>query len=97
VLSETHLRTHERFIIPNYHFYGADRIPERKGGAAVAVHVDLPPLVSIEAKGVCIPIGNSEVLLAAVCMSSGRAWNDTDITELLSFRYKSLMAGEIEC
>jgi hypothetical protein len=29
-------------------------------------HVDLPPLVSIEATGVCILTGNSEVLLAAV-------------------------------
>jgi hypothetical protein len=30
-------------------------------------HVGLPPLVSVEATGVCIPIGNSEVLLADVC------------------------------
>jgi hypothetical protein len=36
---------------------------------------DLPPLVSVEATGVCIPIGNSEVLLAAVYKSPGRAWH----------------------
>jgi len=29
-------------------------------------HVDLPPLVSTEDTGVCVPTGNSEVLLAAV-------------------------------
>jgi hypothetical protein len=52
----------------------------RKGGTAFAVrkdiphnHVDLPPLVSVEATGVCIHIGNSEVLPAAVYKSSGRA------------------------
>jgi hypothetical protein len=58
-------------------------------------HVDLPPLVSIEAKGVCIPIGNSEVLFAAVYKPPGRAWSDADITELLSFRRRSILAGDL--
>jgi hypothetical protein len=35
------------------------------------------------------------VLLAAVCKSPGHAWNDADITELLSFRHKSLPAGNL--
>jgi hypothetical protein len=55
-------------------------------------HVYLPPLVSIEVTGVCIPIGNSEVLLAAVYKSPDHAWNDAYITELLGFRRKSLLA-----
>jgi hypothetical protein len=45
--------------------------------AAIAVrkgiphnHVDLNPLLSVEATGVCIPVGN-EVLLAAVYKSPG--------------------------
>jgi hypothetical protein len=45
----------------NYHFYWTNCFPRRKGGTAVAVrkgilhnHVDLPLLVSIEARGVCI-------------------------------------------
>jgi hypothetical protein len=73
VFSETHLKPHEMFSIPNYNFYRLDRHPGMKGGTAVAVwkglphsHVDLPPLNSIEATGVCIPIDNSEILLAAV-------------------------------
>jgi hypothetical protein len=45
-------------------------------------HVDLPPLVSIEATRVCRPIGNSEVLIATVYKSLGRAWIDADIIEL---------------
>jgi hypothetical protein len=97
LLSETHLKPHERFIIPNYHIYRTGRFPGRKGGTAVAVrkgipqnHVDLPPLVSIEATGVCIPIENSEILLASVYKSPGRAWTDSDIMELLSFRRKSI-------
>jgi hypothetical protein len=65
LFSETHLKPHERFYIPNYHFYRIDSHPRRKHGTAVAVrkgiphkHVDLPPLISVEATGVCIPIGN---------------------------------------
>jgi hypothetical protein len=64
-----------------------------EGGTATAVmkgiphnHVDLPPLVSVEATGVCILIGYSEVLVAAVYKSLGRAWSDADITELLRLR-----------
>jgi hypothetical protein len=55
--------------------------------------VDLPTLVSVQATEVCIPIGNSEVLLAAVYKSPGCAWSDADITELFSFRPKSILAG----
>jgi hypothetical protein len=102
LLSQTHLKPHERFFIPNYHFYRTDRFPGRKGGTCVAVrkgirhdHVDLPPLVSIEATGVCIQIGNSELMLPAVYKSPGRAWRDADVTELLGFRYKSVLAGDL--
>jgi hypothetical protein len=58
-------------------------------------HVDLPPLISIEATGVYIPAGNSDVLLAALYKSPGRAWSDADISELLSFRCKSILAGDL--
>jgi hypothetical protein len=58
-------------------------------------HVDLPPLMSIEATGVCIPIGNREILLAAVYRSPGSAWIDEDITELLSFRKKCILTGDL--
>jgi endonuclease/exonuclease/phosphatase family metal-dependent hydrolase len=99
LFSETQLKPHERFYIPNFHLYRTDRHP---GGTAVAVrkgiphnHVDLPPLISVEATGVCIPIGNSQVLLAAVYKSPGRAWSDADITELLSFRRKSILIGDL--
>jgi hypothetical protein len=98
VLRDT-LKTHERFFISNYQFYRTDRHPCRKGGTAVAVKrgvsyycVVLPPLVSVEATGVCIPTGNSEVVLASVYKSPGRAWSDADI-KLLSFRRRSLLAG----
>jgi hypothetical protein len=52
LFSKTHLKPHERFFIPNYHFYQTDCFPGRKGGTVVAVrkgsprnHVNLPPLV----------------------------------------------------
>jgi hypothetical protein len=73
-----------------------------KGGTAVAAkkgiphsHVDLPPLNALEATGVCTPIGNSELLLAAVYKSPGKAWIDADIIELLKFRRKSVLAGDL--
>jgi hypothetical protein len=53
-------------------------------------------LVSEEQQGVCIAIGKSEILLAAVYKSSGHTWSDADIiTELLSFRNKCILAGEL--
>jgi hypothetical protein len=46
------------YFIQNFHVYRTDLFPARKGGTAVAVrkgiphnHVDLPPLVSLEATG----------------------------------------------
>jgi hypothetical protein len=102
LLSETHLKPHERFFILNYHFYRTDRFPGRKGATAVAVrkgiphnYGDLPPLVSIEATGVCTPTGNSELMLAAVYKSPGHAWSGADVIELLSFRHKSVLAGDL--
>jgi hypothetical protein len=35
------------------------------------------------------------VLLAAVYKSPGKAWRDADITELLSFRRKSILTGDL--
>jgi hypothetical protein len=101
LFSETHLKPHERFFIPKYHFYRTGSYPDRKGGTAFAVrkvshsYVDLPLLVSVEATGVCIHIGNIKVLLAAVYKSPCRAWNNADITKLLSFRRKSILAGAL--
>jgi hypothetical protein len=42
-----------------------------------------------------LPIGNSEVLLATLYKSPGRTWKDAEITELLSFRYKSILADDL--
>jgi hypothetical protein len=102
LFSETHLKP-ERFYIQNFHFYRTDRYPGRKGGTAVAVrrgiphnHVDLPPLGLVEATGVCIPVGNSEVLFAAVYKSPGHAWCDAEIIELLRLRPKSILAGDLK-
>jgi hypothetical protein len=40
-------------------------------------------------------VGNREVLLAAVYKSPGCSWSDIYITELLSFRPKSILAGDL--
>jgi hypothetical protein len=39
--------------------------------------------------------GAAEELLASLYKSSGRASSDADITELLSFRSKSILAGDL--
>jgi hypothetical protein len=98
--SKTQLKPHEKFFIPNYHFYRTGRFPGRKGRTAVGRgiphnRVDLPSLVSVEATRVSRTIGNSEVLLAAPCKSLGHAWNDADITELFSFIRQTLMEGDL--
>jgi hypothetical protein len=102
LLSGTHLKPHERFSIRNYHVYRTDCYPDLKVGTPVAVrkgiphtHVDPPPLVSKEATEVCIPIGNSEILLAAVYKHPEQAWSDADVIELLNLRNKSLLAGDL--
>jgi hypothetical protein len=91
-----------RFYIPNYHIYRHDRLDRNKGGSAIAVkrgiphtYVDLPPLLLLEATGVSIPIGHTEMLLAFVYKSPLRAWRDADITELLNLRTKSILAGDL--
>jgi hypothetical protein len=73
---------------PNYRISRTDRSPGRKGGTSISVRrgipynrVDLPPLVSVEATRACLPIGNSELLLAAVYKSPGRAWIHAYIIE----------------
>jgi hypothetical protein len=40
LFSETHLKPHERYFIPNFHLYRTDRYPGRKGGTAVAVRTN---------------------------------------------------------
>jgi hypothetical protein len=51
-------------------------------------------LILVEGTWACIPIGNCEILLGAVCKSPGHACSDFDFFELLSFRHKSILAGD---
>jgi hypothetical protein len=102
LLSETHLKPHERIFTPNYHVYRTDRFPGLKSGTAFHVskgiphnHVDLHPLVSTEDTGICVPIANSEVFLAVLYVHLCRAWSDADVINLLNFRNKSLLAGDL--
>jgi hypothetical protein len=90
------------FNIPNYHIYRNDYLDGNKSGTAVAVkkgiphtHVDLPPLLSLEATGVRIPIGHTAILHASVYKSPLRGRRDADITELLNLRTKSILAGDL--
>jgi hypothetical protein len=80
---ERHLKPHGTFLNPNYHFYHTDRFPGTKGGTAVTVrkgiphsHVDLLSVVSIETTGVCIEIGNSEMLVVGDLNAKHPFWNN---------------------
>jgi hypothetical protein len=62
LLSQTHLKSRERFFISNYNVCGMDRYPGRKGGTGVPVtkaishnHVDVHSFVSVEETGVFGP------------------------------------------
>jgi hypothetical protein len=79
-----------------------EREDEHKDGTAVAVKKDMPhtcvdllPLLLVDAAEVCVPIGNTEMFLASVYKSPRKLWSDTDITELLRFRNKSILAGDL--
>jgi hypothetical protein len=68
-----------RFYIPNYDIYRTVGQDGQKGGTAIADKKgiphrcgDLPPLLSVEGTGVCILIGNTGMLLAAVYKSLQR-------------------------
>jgi hypothetical protein len=100
LLSETRLKRHMRFYIPNYDIYRTDRHGGHKGGTAAAVkkgiphmYVNLPPLLSVEATGLRIAIGNTETLLTAAYKSPQIVWSDIYITELSHFRNKTILAG----
>jgi hypothetical protein len=79
-----------------------DQYPGRKGRTAIAVkkgiphdHIELPALVSVEATGVCITVGNVVVLLAAGYKSPDPPWNNTDIHKPVGFNDKTILAGDL--
>jgi hypothetical protein len=60
LFSETHLKHHMRFYIPQYDIYQTDHEDWHKGGAPITVKkgiphtcIYLPPALSVEAAGVC--------------------------------------------
>jgi hypothetical protein len=75
VISGTHLKPHMKFHIPNHVFYRTDREDENKSGIVFVKNgiphtcVDLPPLLSVEATGICVAIRNTEMFLAALYKS----------------------------
>jgi hypothetical protein len=86
LFSETHLKPHERFYIPKHDIYRTDRGDRHNGGTVFAVKktiphtcIDLAPLLSVEATGFCIPIGNTEMFLTTVYKSPQRLCSDADI------------------
>jgi hypothetical protein len=102
LLSETHLKPHKRFFIPNFHIYQTNCFPSLREELLLQSkkciphnHVDLPPLVLAEATGVWRSTGSSKILLTAIYKFLGYAWSDTDITALLNLRRKSLVAGDL--
>jgi hypothetical protein len=91
-----------RCHIPSCDIYRTAREDGHRGETAVEVKKRIPhrfahspPSVAEEEAGVCIPNGNIKILLAAVNKSSQMLRSDTDITQLLRFRTKSILAGDL--
>jgi hypothetical protein len=80
ICSQRHLKPHERFSTPNYRVYQTDYFQDRKG-RNVAFRKGIPDncaelsLVPLEATRVCILIGNTELLLAAVYKTPVHPWS----------------------
>jgi hypothetical protein len=104
LFSERHLKRQMRFCIQNDDISWTDHEDRHEGRTVIAVMKGIPHtctdlllsfLLSVEATGMCIPIGNTEMLLAVVYKALQRLWSDTDITELLGFRSKSILGGDL--
>jgi hypothetical protein len=101
LLSETLLKPQMRFYIPDYHI--SERSPRSTWGRNCRwsqkgnprTHIDLPPLLSVEATGISIPIGLTEMLITSVYKWPLRAWRNADIAEILKLRMKSNLAGNV--
>jgi hypothetical protein len=79
--------------------YWTHRFLGRKCGSVFAAgynHVYLPLFLLVEAVGGLYTNWHSKMFLATLCMSPSSAWIDADITELLTFRHKSLVAEELD-
>jgi hypothetical protein len=66
LFSETHLKSRIRFYNLNYDIYQSGHEDGHKGGTAIVVMkgipytcTNLPPLLSVDARGICISIGNT--------------------------------------
>jgi len=57
--------------------------------------VDLPPLDSIEATQINVPIGNRQVLPVAVHKPLGQPWSDAGTINLLNLGNNSLLSGDL--
>jgi hypothetical protein len=88
-------------LIWNYHIYWPDNHPDLKADLPLQLErctapmLTYPPLVSIEATAICIPIGNKEILFAALYKPPDRAWSKSVVIGLLNFKNKSRLAGNL--
>jgi hypothetical protein len=87
------MKSHMSFYNLNYDIY--ETCHEDGHSSIPHTCANLPPFLSVEATGVCISIGNTELLFVAVYKFSQTLWSDTDITELLGFRNKSILADDL--
>lgn len=99
-VNETHLRSEDRFNIPNYHTYRYDR-PSRGGGTAIIIKrsvshrpVNIPDLEHIEATAVMLPVNEQEILIAAVYHPPYRNINIPDLEKLTSIHPHFLITGD---
>jgi hypothetical protein len=80
LFSETNLKPYVRFQLPNYDIYRTCR-EDRQLRKASVTHAQ--------------PFGKTEIYIATVYKSPQKLWIDTDIAELLGFRNKSILAGDL--
>jgi hypothetical protein len=92
LLRKTHMKPRMRFYIPNCNIYQTIKMDIM---AELPLQLKRASLTSVEATEVCILSGYTETLLAVVYNSPQRVWCATNITELLHFRNKSILRGDL--
>ena len=102
LLSETFLKPHISFKIPNYKILRNDRTEGRKGGTAVIIKsclpfqiLDLPPLETIEATAIKLLTTNDPIVIISVYKSPPKDLQLQDLKLLKQQGRRIIIAGDI--
>jgi exonuclease III len=101
LLTETHLRSGQVFLLANYVCHHTDR-PTEGGGTAILVRrgidhyaITVPGLTQLEATAIHVMLASGPVKILAAYLSPSRPLIEADLSSCLSGGLPVLMAGDL--